>query len=93
MKSITNSTAVRVVIVMILVLLCVQYVMLRLENNELLERAEELRIEVSNMNDYVNELQAQYDRPFDDEYVAEIAHEKLGLRFPQEIIYYSGDGG
>ncbi len=93
MKSIVNSTAVRVVIVAILVLLCVMYIMLRLENNELLKRADELKAEVNSMTDYVNELQAQYDRPFDDAYVAEVAHEKLGLRFPQEIIYYSGDGG
>ena len=43
------------------------------------------------MNETINELQAEIDRPFDDEYVAEIAREKLGLRYPQEIVFYSTD--
>ena len=38
------------------------------------------------------ELEADIARPYDDEYIAEIAHEQLGLCYPQEIIYISGEG-
>lgn len=70
---------------------CICLVFLQLEKNELREEKEMLNQQISELNDYADELQATLDRPFDDEYIAEIAKEKLGLRFPQEIVYYSKD--
>ena len=66
-------------------------VTVRLKQNDQEAQAAELREEIDRTKEYINELQAEIDRPFDSEYVAEIAHEKLGLRFPQEIVFYSGD--
>ena len=54
-------------------------------------QAAELRQEIEQISEHINELQAELDRPFDSDYVAEVAHEKLGLRFPQEIVFYSGE--
>lgn len=70
----------------------VVFITMRLENNDLQARAAELQAEIDTVNETINQLRAEIARPFDDEYVAEVAHEQLGLCYPQEVIYISGDG-
>ena len=82
---------VRVSMLVLVVFCLVAFVTLRLKQNDLYAKERALHAEIDRMNEYINELQAEIDRPFDDDYVAEIAHEKLGLRYPQEIVFYSGD--
>ncbi|MBQ3638573.1 MAG: septum formation initiator family protein [Clostridia bacterium] len=82
---------VRVSMLVLVVFCLVAFVTLRLKQNDLYAKERALQAEIDRMNEYINELQAEIDRPFDDDYVAEIAHEKLGLRYPQEIVFYSGD--
>ena len=89
--SIFRNMFVRVCMLVVVVFFIFSFVMVRLRENDLAREAELLRQEIDRTNEYINELQAEIDRPFDSEYVAEIAHEKLGLRFPQEIVFYSGD--
>ena len=91
MKGIFHNMFVRLSMLVLLVFFLVTFVTLRLKQNELVSRAERLQVEIDQMNEHINELQAEISRPFDNEYVAEIAHEKLGLRYPQEIVFYSGD--
>lgn len=90
-KSIFHNMFVRVSILVVVVFFIFSFIMVRLRQNDLTAEAEQLRLEIERANETINELQAEIDRPFDSEYVAEIAHEKLGLRFPQEIVFYSGD--
>ena len=92
MKGLLKNTLVRMSLVVMIVFFTVVFITLRLQNNDLRVKADELENRIDDMNEYINELQADLDRPFDDEYVAEMAQEKLGLRFPQEVIFYSGDG-
>ena len=92
MKSFFKNTVARMAVLIFVVFFLVVFTGLRLKQNDLETKADELREEVDEMEEYISELQADIDRPFDDEYVAEIAHDKLGLRYPQEIIYYSGSG-
>lgn len=92
MKGLLKNTLVRMSLVVMIVFFTVVFITLRLQNNDLRVKADELQNRIDDMNEYINELQADLDRPFDDEYVAEMAQEKLGLRFPQEVIFYSGDG-
>lgn len=68
-------------------------VVLRLDNNEKKAQADTLRVQVEEMQTYVDALQADIDKPFDDEYIADIAHGELGLRYPQEIVFYSDGEG
>jgi cell division protein FtsL len=82
---------VRVSILVFAVFCIVSFVVIRLRQNDYMAQAEALRQEIDQISEHINELQAELDRPFDSEYVAEVAHEKLGLRFPQEIVFYSGD--
>ena len=90
-KSIFRNMFVRVSILAVVVFLIFSFIMVRLKQNDLAAEAETIRLEIERVNENINELKAEIDRPFDSEYVAQIAHEKLGLRFPQEIVFYSGD--
>lgn len=86
-----HNMLVRVSILVFAVFCIVSFVVIRLRQNDYRAQAEELRQEIEQISEHINELQAELDRPFDSDYVAEVAHEKLGLRFPQEIVFYSGE--
>ncbi len=86
-----HNMLVRVSILVFAVFCIVSFVVIRLRQNDYMAQAEELRQEIEQISEHINELQAELDRPFDSDYVAEVAHEKLGLRFPQEIVFYSGE--
>jgi len=90
-RNLFHNMLVRVSILVFAVFCIVSFVVIRLRQNDYMAQAEALRQEIDQISEHINELQAELDRPFDSEYVAEVAHEKLGLRFPQEIVFYSGD--
>ncbi len=76
--------------VLIFTIVCVfSLVVLRLDNNEKKTQADALRLEVEEMQSYIDDLEADLARPFDDQYVSEIARTELGLRYPQEVVFYS----
>lgn len=91
-KDVLKSTVVRVTVLTIVVFFFALFISLKLKNNELETKAAALRDQIADVNDSINELETMLARPFDDEYVEEIARDKLGLRYPQEIIFYSGEG-
>jgi len=64
---------------------------LQLENNSMKEKAELLETQINTYQSYITELQATLDAPMDENYVSEIARDKLGLRHPQEVVFYSDD--
>lgn len=82
---------VRICMLVLLAAFVIMFVSLHLKQNDLLLKAARLDGEINQMKETINELQAEIDRPFDNDYVAEIAREKLGLRYPQEIVFYSTD--
>ena len=55
---------------------------LQLENNSMKEKAELLETQINTYQSYITELQATLDAPMDENYVSEIARDKLGLRHP-----------
>lgn len=92
MKAAYKNTFVRISVLAMLLFFTVVFITMRLQNNDLQARAAELQEEIDTVNETINQLRAEIARPFDDEYVAEVAHEQLGLCYPQEVIYISGDG-
>lgn len=89
MKLLSKNMFVRFAVLIFTIVCIVSLIVLRLENNEKKTQADALRLEVEAMQTYISELEADIARPFDDDYVAEIAHDELGLRYPQEVIFYS----
>lgn len=82
----------RISILAMLLFFVIVFVTMRLENNDLEAQAAELQAQIDSVNETINQLKSDIERPLDEEYVAEVAHEELGLCYPQEIIYISGDG-
>lgn len=64
---------------------------LQLENNSMKEQAAALDSRIQEYQIYIEDLQTTLNAPMDEEYVADIAREKLGLRHPQEVVFYSDD--
>jgi len=91
-QNILKNTIVRMAAFVISVLFIVFIVSMRLDTNAKQERIAELNMQITEMNDYINELNADLQRPFDDEYIEDVATEKLGMRYPQEVVFYSSDG-
>lgn len=91
MKVIKKNTFVRICTLAMVMFFAIMFITLRLENNDLQQQAEKLQAQIDAVNETIYELEADIARPFDNEYVAEIAHEQLGLCYPQEIIYISGE--
>lgn len=91
-KKTYRSTAVRIAVLSMAILFTVVFTALQLRKNDLDSQVELLEQKISAMNEVIYSLEADIARPFDEEYIAEIAHEQLGLCYPQEIIFVSGDG-
>ena len=56
--------------------------------NEIMEQKEEKEELVAELNDKIDRLEYLVDAPLDDEFKIRIAREKLGMCFPDEIIFY-----
>ncbi len=56
--------------------------------NELNDQKEELADEVTAVQDEVDEMRYDLERPIDDEYIIDFAREKLGLHLPGETIFH-----
>ena len=93
MKLLSQNMFVRFAVLIFTIVCVVSLVVLRLDNNEKKTQVDLLRLQVEEMQTYISELEADIDKPFDEEYVADIAHGELGLRYPQEVIFYSDGKG
>jgi len=82
---------VRLSLFAVLIFFTYTFISFRLQNNDLNVKADELQEKIDNLSEHISELEADIDAPFDDKYVEKVAHDKLGMRYPQEIIYYSGE--
>lgn len=57
--------------------------------NKIMEDNKEDAAYIEQLNDEIEELQYLLDAPLDDAYKIRIAREKLGMCFPDEIIFYT----
>ncbi len=91
MSDMLKNTFVRVAILVFVLFFVFMFVVLRLENNEKMVRVDEMQKQLESLDEYISELEAKINKPFDDQYVADVAHDKLGMRYPEEVIFYSGE--
>lgn len=57
--------------------------------NKIREEQEEKDQYISRLNEEIDRLEYLVDMPLDDGYKIRIARERLGMCFPDEIIYYT----
>ena len=58
--------------------------------NEAMEKKEEKEAYVTELKNEIQRLEYMLDAPLDDEFKIRIAREKLGMCFPDEIIFHTG---
>lgn len=73
-----------------LAIVCVVVVVkLKIEVNELAEKKAAMEIQIAQTEEKVGELQNRLNTPFDRDFVASLAKEKLNLVMPDEVIFYN----
>ena len=60
-----------------------------MEYNKIIEDKNKNTEYIRNLTDEIEELQYLVDAPLDDAYKIRIAREKLGMCFPDEIVFYT----
>jgi len=88
---ITRNLFVKLAMLVFSVFCFLTIITLQLENNSMKEQAAALDNRIQEYQIYIEDLQTTLNAPMDEEYVADIAREKLGLRHPQEVVFYSDD--
>jgi len=67
--------------------LIITLVSVQIELNRKQQEQEQLNLKIEGVQANIDELQNKLDTPFDDEYIIELAKEKLGYCLPDEIIF------
>lgn len=87
MKQIRLSFPMKIAIFMAFVFLVITLVGMRIDYSDRLIENERLELMVEEKQIQIDEIQNKLDTPFDDEYIIELAKEKLGYCLPDEIIF------
>ena len=82
------NTFVAIFLALLLVFSVVYFLWSLMQYNEAMEKKEENEKYVAELKDDIQRLQYMVDAPLDDEFKIRIARQKLGMCFPDEIIYY-----
>lgn len=89
LKSITSNIFFKIAVLLFAILCIVTVIRLQLRNNDLKSDAAALQTKIEEEERKVGELKNKLDAPFDEEYIIELAKEKLHLRLPEEIVFYT----
>ncbi len=82
------NIVIRVFLVLLLVFALVYFLWSLMQYNEAMEKKEEREAYIAELRDDIQQLGYMVDAPLDDEFKIRIAREKLGMCFPDEIIFY-----
>ena len=84
-----SNIFVKIGLTIVIVVCLITILKLQLQFNKLNDEKKILQTQVNEYREDIEELKAELERPFDDEYVIRVAREKLGYHLPDEIIYYN----
>ena len=79
---------IRAFLVFLLIFAFVYFLWSIMQYNEAMEKKEEKQEYVNKLKDDIQRLEYLVDAPLDDDFKIRIAREKLGMCFPDEIIFY-----
>lgn len=82
------SLAIGVFLALLLIFAIVYFLWSLMQYNEEMEKKAEKEEYIAELKDDIQRLQYMVDAPLDDEFKIRIAREKLGMCFPDEIIFY-----
>ena len=85
----TMATLVKVFLALLMVFAIVFFLWCLMRYNKIMDEKAEKEQYIAELNDEISELRHFVDMPLDDAYKIRIARERLGMCFPDEIIYYT----
>ena len=83
------SVMVRIFVCLLLLFSIVFFLWSVMRYNRILEEQKNKEIYISQLNEKIDELEYLVEMPLDDEYKIRMARERLGMCFPDEIIFYT----
>ena len=81
--------AVSAFLIFVLIFSVVYFLWGLMQYNDAMEKKQEKEEYIKELKDDLQRLEYMLDAPLDDEFKIRIAREKLGMCFPDEIIFYS----
>ena len=81
--------AVRVFLALLLTFSIVYFLWSLMQYNESMEKKAEKEEYIADLKDDIQQLRYMVDAPLDEEFKIRIAREKLGMCFPDEIVFYT----
>lgn len=82
------QTIVGAFLVFLLVFALVYFLWSLMQYNDAMEEKAEREEYIDSLKDDIQRLEYMVDAPLDDEFKIRVAREKLGMCFPDEIIFY-----
>ncbi len=83
------SGLIRVFLVLLLAFAVAFFLWSLMQYNEIMDQKKENDAYIEQLGDEVAQLRYLVDAPLDDAYKIRIAREKLGMCFPDEIVFYT----
>lgn len=83
------NTFAKIALILLALFCVINIISIKIEVNSLIERRGQLEREVAAEEEKVGELQNRLDTPYDNDYIAELANEKLNLSKPDSVIFYN----
>ncbi len=83
------KTAIKIFLVLLLMFAVAFFVWSIMKYNEIMEQKEQKEAYIAVLNEDIDRLEYLVDAPLDDAYKIRVAREKLGMCFPDEIIYHN----
>ena len=87
MNQLRMSIPVKIALFVAFLFLVITLVGVQIEYNKKQEEQEKLLAKMEVVQANIDELQNRLNTPFDEEYIVELAKEKLGYCLPDEIIF------
>ena len=81
-------TAVKAFLALLLVFAIAYFLWSLMQYNEAMEKKAEKEATLAELKNEIQQLEYMVDAPLDDEFKIRLAREKLGMCFPDEVIYY-----
>ena len=93
MRSHQTSLAVKAALGGILIVLFISVINMQVNLNTLREERAELEEQLADIRDDIQETNYRLSEETDAEYIERYAREKLGYRYPNEILFYNDIAG
>ena len=88
-KKTAASLLIQIFLILLFVFAVVFFLKSLMNYNEIMEETKKQEQKIEKLNREITELEYLVDAPLDEDYKIRIAREKLGMCFPDEIIFHT----